>query len=105
MEESLCYQLPALVKGGKTRGVTIVISPLISLMQDQVQHLRDRNINAAMISSRGTTEEKHAAIRELTSGQLDLVYLSPEMVNSSNMIQRVLSKLYESNMLARSCCG
>lgn len=99
--KSLCYQLPALVKGGKTRGVTIVISPLISLMQDQVQHLRDRNINAAMISSRGTTEEKHAAIRELTSGQLDLVYLSPEMVNSSNMIQRVLSKLYESNMLAR----
>lgn len=99
--KSLCYQLPALVKGGKTKGVTIVISPLISLMQDQVQHLKERNISAAMISSRGSTEEKHAAIRELTSGQLDLVYLSPEMVNSSNMIQRVLSKLYDNSMLAR----
>lgn len=99
--KSLCYQLPALVKGGKTKGTTVVISPLISLMQDQVQHLMDKNIKAGMISSKGTSDERNATFKALTSGQLDLVYLSPEMVNNSARVQKVLSKLHESNMLAR----
>lgn len=99
--KSLCYQLPALVKGGKTRGTTVVISPLISLMQDQVQHLLDKNIKAGMISSKGTSDERNATFRELTSGQLDLVYLSPEMVNNSARVQKIIEKLYENDMLAR----
>lgn len=99
--KSLCYQLPALVKGGKTSGTTVVISPLISLMQDQVQHLLAKNIRAGMISSKGTSEERNATFRELTSGQLDLVYLSPEMVNNSVRVQKVIEKLHESSMLAR----
>lgn len=99
--KSLCYQLPALIKGGKTRGTTVVISPLISLMQDQVQHLLDKNIRAGMISSKGTSDERNETFRALTSGQLDLVYLSPEMINNSARVQKVITKLYESDMLAR----
>lgn len=99
--KSLCYQLPALVQSGKTKGTTVVISPLISLMQDQVQHLQDKNINAGMISSKGTSDERNQTFRALTSGQLDLVYLSPEMINNSGRVQKVIAKLYENNMLAR----
>lgn len=99
--KSLCFQLPALVKGGITRGVTIVVSPLISLMQDQVQHLLEKNIRAGMISSRGTATERNTTFKALTSGQLDLVYLSPEMINNSGRVQKIISKLHENDMLAR----
>ncbi|OBA22581.1 ATP-dependent DNA helicase, partial [Metschnikowia bicuspidata var. bicuspidata NRRL YB-4993] len=99
--KSLCYQLPALVTRGKTRGTTVVISPLISLMQDQIHHLQKRNIRADMISSRGSVKEKNDALRSFAAGDLDLVYLSPEMVNKAQSIQRILAKLYENNMLAR----
>lgn len=54
--KSLCYQLPALIKSGKTSGTTVVISPLISLMQDQVQHLQSKGIKAGMISAHGAKE-------------------------------------------------
>lgn len=99
--KSLCFQLPALVKGGKTCGVTVVVSPLISLMQDQVQHLLEKNIRAGMISSKGSADERNATFKSLTSGQLDLVYLSPEMINNSGRVQKVISKLHENEMLAR----
>lgn len=99
--KSLCFQLPALVKGGKTRGVTVVVSPLISLMQDQVQHLLEKNVRAGMISSKGTAAERNVTFKALTSGQLDLVYLSPEMINNSGRVQKVIEKLHENEMLAR----
>lgn len=99
--KSLCFQLPALIRGGKTCGVTVVVSPLISLMQDQVQHLLQKNIRAGMISSKGSAEERNTTFKSLTSGQLDLVYLSPEMINNSGRVQKVISKLHENDMLAR----
>lgn len=99
--KSLCYQLPALVKSGKTKGTTIVISPLISLMQDQVQHLMNKNIKAGMVSSKGSTSERKLTLELFRNGQLDLVYLSPEMVNASQHIQRIITLLYNTNSLAR----
>lgn len=99
--KSLCYQLPALVKSGKTRGTTIVVSPLISLMQDQVQHLLNKNIKAGMVSSKGSASERKLTLDSFRNGQLDLVYLSPEMINASQHIQRIITKLYDMNQLAR----
>ena len=99
--KSLCYQLPALIKGAKSQGTTIVISPLISLMHDQVQHLIARDIKAGMISSRASSEDNKHTLNLFREGFLDIVYLSPEKANKSSMIQRIISKLYERNQLAR----
>lgn len=99
--KSLCYQLPAIVEGGGNSGTTIVISPLISLMQDQVQHLVDLNIKAGMISSKSNAEELKLMINLFREGFLKIVYLSPEKVNKSAMIQKIIESLYNKGQLAR----
>ncbi|KAK6204252.1 uncharacterized protein RJT21DRAFT_81281 [Scheffersomyces amazonensis] len=99
--KSLCYQLPALISGGKTQGTTVVISPLISLMQDQVSHLLDLNVKAGMISSKASVEENKHTTHLFREGLLHLVYLSPEKVNGSTLIQKIIGKLHDTNKLAR----
>ena len=72
--KSLCYQVPALI----LPGLTIVVSPLISLMKDQVDALRRRNVSAAMVSSAQPDAEVAATMEAAERGELKLLYVAPE---------------------------
>jgi len=76
--KSLCYQLPALL----ARGLTLVVSPLISLMQDQVAALRRRNIPAAYLNSLLSPGERRTILDATLSGSLALLYCAPERLES-----------------------
>ena len=99
--KSLCYQLPALIDSGKTTGPTVVLSPLISLMQDQTFHLKRKGINAAMLSSKLQRSERKEIFQNLLDGSIRLLYVSPEMLNSSNQLRNTLRTLSSKNQLAR----
>src|SRR5690606_4052513 len=81
--KSLCYQLPALMKPG----VTVVISPLIALMKDQVDALRARGIAATMINSAIGLTEQRERIRGMTRGEFRLVYIAPERFRSESFVR------------------
>ena len=72
--KSLCYQLPALLR----EGTAIVVSPLIALMQDQVEALRQLGVAAAFLNSSQDASEAAATERQLLDGTLDLLYVAPE---------------------------
>jgi ATP-dependent DNA helicase RecQ len=72
--KSLCYQIPALVR----RGTGVVISPLIALMQDQVDALSAVGVRAAFLNSTQDAAERHRVESELLAGDIDLLYLAPE---------------------------
>lgn len=77
--KSLCYQLPALISAHAGQGVTVVISPLLALITDQIQSLRARGIRATCMTSRVLREERKEIIDQIKNKQLDLLYLAPEM--------------------------
>src|SRR5882762_7281120 len=76
--KSLCYQVPALLG----RGLTLVISPLISLMQDQVGALRRRGINAAYVNSQLDAEQRRVVLNAARTSRLTLLYCAPERLAS-----------------------
>ncbi|MDR2863693.1 MAG: RecQ family ATP-dependent DNA helicase [Puniceicoccales bacterium] len=76
--KSLCYQLPAML----LPDVTVVVSPLIALMKDQVDALTARNIPAGMINSSQTMEEQREVFRRIRAGEIKLVYIAPERFRS-----------------------
>ncbi|MEM6506382.1 MAG: DNA helicase RecQ [Planctomycetota bacterium] len=78
--KSLCYQLPALM----TEGTTVVISPLIALMQDQVAQLQQNGIHATLINSTLDRDEAFDRERRAIQGEYDLIYLAPERLMSTS---------------------
>ncbi len=81
--KSLCFQLPALVR----EGITVVISPLIALMRDQVRGLREAGVEAGALTSGNTQEETDAVWAALEAGTLKLLYMAPERLASGGTIQ------------------
>ena len=77
--KSICFQIPALCKSG----ISIVFSPLISLMKDQVDSLVDQNIPAALINSTLTQTEFNKTMYEVRSGKIKLLYIAPERLGSN----------------------
>jgi ATP-dependent DNA helicase RecQ len=86
--KSLCFQVPALVKGG----LTIVVSPLVALMQDQVQALRLAGVAADAINSAQSREDNVDAWRRAASGNTRLLYMAPERLMTERMLE-ALSRL------------
>tara|TARA_R110002050_G_scaffold269917_2_gene412520 strand:- start:57637 stop:59751 length:2115 start_codon:yes stop_codon:yes gene_type:complete len=80
--KSLCYQIPALVR----EGTAIVISPLIALMQDQVDALRQLGIKAAFLNSSLSQGQAYAIQQQLLNGELELLYVAPERLQNSAML-------------------
>ncbi len=85
--KSLCYQLPALMKPG----ATVVVSPLIALMKDQVDALAARNLPATFINSSITFEEQKARIQGVRRGLYKLVYVAPERFRSAHFVETLRS--------------
>ena len=83
--KSLCYQIPALC----FEGLTLVISPLISLMKDQVDQLQANGIEADFLNSSQTLEQQQKVQNKLISGQLKLLYVSPEKVMTNSFFQLI----------------
>ncbi|MGL5079891.1 MAG: RecQ family ATP-dependent DNA helicase [Microcoleaceae cyanobacterium] len=76
--KSICFQLPALLQSG----LTLVVSPLIALMENQVQELRDRHLPASLLHSQLSPAQRQKTLRLLEQNQLRLLYLSPETLLS-----------------------
>ncbi|OLE51770.1 MAG: hypothetical protein AUG51_21140 [Acidobacteria bacterium 13_1_20CM_3_53_8] len=81
--KSLCYQLPALMR----EGATIVVSPLIALMKDQVDALQARNLPATFINSSIDFEEQKSRIAALKRGHFKMVYVAPERFRSAHFVE------------------
>lgn len=80
--KSLCFQLPALMR----EGVTVVISPLIALMRDQVRALREAGVEAGALTSGNTEEETRGVFAALDEGRLKLLYMAPERLASGSTL-------------------
>ncbi|WP_439635040.1 DNA helicase RecQ [Oceanicaulis sp.] len=83
--KSMCFQLPALLRGG----LTVVISPLIALMRDQVSALQAVGVNAAALTSTDEAQDREAAWRALDDGSLRLLYMAPERMAVPGLAERL----------------
>ena len=91
--KSLCYQVPAMLLSG----ITLVISPLISLMQDQVKALNEAGVDAAFINSFLSEKEMHDTFKNASKGQYKIIYVAPERLMSEGFVR--LAKGVEISMI------
>ena len=90
--KSLCYQIPAIVAAREGAGTTIVVSPLIALMQDQVGALIARGVDAAALHSHQDEDEQAEVVSSFLRGELTLLYVSPERAAKASF-RRMLSRV------------
>lgn len=92
--KSITYQLPALMRGALTRDLTVVISPLVSLMKDQVDVLLDRHkvVNAVYISSLLSPLERDEALEKIKDGRAHVVYIAPESLRSPTIFKLLVGR-------------
>ncbi|SBO42154.1 DNA helicase RecQ [Cyanobium sp. NIES-981] len=86
--KSLCYQVPALCRPG----LAVVVSPLIALMQDQVEALQQAGVRAEALHSALTAEQTSTVWQQLGRGQLDLLYVSPERLLGGDLLERLAER-------------
>lgn len=95
--KSLCYQLTGIIQGG----LTIVVSPLISLIEDQVRGLKELNINAEFLSGSTDRSEYSSIIERMRNGSLRFLYVTPEKLRLSDHLRSVLESLYNQSKITR----
>jgi ATP-dependent DNA helicase RecQ len=97
--KSLCYQVPAIVRQRAGRGVTLVVSPLIALMQDQVGALEELGVGAAFLNSSLEGDAARRIERELLAGRLTLLYAAPERILTPRLLA-MLDSLHERGLMS-----
>ncbi len=97
--KSLCYQLPAIARQRAGKGVTVVISPLIALMQDQVGALREVGVEAAFLNSTLSGEAAHEIEQRLRRAEFTLLYAAPERLNTPRFLA-LLDSLHARGLLS-----
>ncbi|MDB5751832.1 MAG: recQ1, partial [Ramlibacter sp.] len=97
--KSLCYQIPALARQQAGQGVSIVVSPLIALMHDQVGALREAGVKAEFLNSTLSMEEANAVERKMLRGEITMLYAAPERIATARFLA-LLDTLHEQRKLA-----
>ena len=97
--KSLCYQIPAIARHQAGRGVTIVVSPLIALMHDQVGALHEAGVRAAFLNSTLSSEQSHQVEQGLRRGEFTLLYAAPERLTTPRFLAQ-LEALYARGQLS-----
>jgi len=97
--KSLCYQIPAIARQSAGMGISIVVSPLIALMHDQVGALHEAGVSAAFLNSTLSPEETQAIEQGLRRGEITLLYAAPERINTPRFLAQ-LDALYAQGLLS-----
>ena len=97
--KSLCYQIPAIARQSAGLGITIVVSPLIALMHDQVGALHEAGVSAAFLNSTLSMDEAQQVEQRLRRGEITLLYAAPERITTPRFLA-LLDSLYGQNALS-----